>query len=388
MADTTFINGVTLTDADWFNDVNRLHYTIFGDPADDAAARTNLGLGDLAVLDVANASLVGGYIDWSVAGSALTITVKTLAGNDPSSTESVSYEVRDATAATGELVTRSITAALSLTVPDTALLGTVNSTAFRLWAVVFNDAGTDRIGVINCATIAANAGSGYNVTGIYPLAGWGIASSTAVGTGSDSSATFYTDSAVTSKGYTVAGYATWESGLATAGTWSAGPTREQAWAPGVPLPGQTVGLSAVTKTTVATGNAAAVPQDDSIPQNGEGNQLMDTVSITPSSAANALRFRHIGSYAHDGAASVWAASLFRDAVANSLNTAINYSTSNNTPHEAVLEQAVLSSTTSQTDFKVRVGNNSNNTFTINGNAGSRIYGGAAGARSQVEEVMT
>lgn len=42
MASTTFVNGVTLSDADWFNDVNRLHYTIFGDPADAAAARTSL----------------------------------------------------------------------------------------------------------------------------------------------------------------------------------------------------------------------------------------------------------------------------------------------------------------------------------------------------------
>ncbi len=42
MADTTFTNNVTLTDADWFQDVNRLHYTIFGDPADKAAARRTL----------------------------------------------------------------------------------------------------------------------------------------------------------------------------------------------------------------------------------------------------------------------------------------------------------------------------------------------------------
>lgn len=38
MSDTIFVNAVTLTDADWFNDVNRLHYTIFGDPATAAVA--------------------------------------------------------------------------------------------------------------------------------------------------------------------------------------------------------------------------------------------------------------------------------------------------------------------------------------------------------------
>ena len=39
MASTTFTNGVTLTDEDWFNDVNRVTYTIFGDPANLASAQ-------------------------------------------------------------------------------------------------------------------------------------------------------------------------------------------------------------------------------------------------------------------------------------------------------------------------------------------------------------
>ena len=42
MADTTFINSVTLSDEDWFNDLNRLHYTILGDPATLAAARKTI----------------------------------------------------------------------------------------------------------------------------------------------------------------------------------------------------------------------------------------------------------------------------------------------------------------------------------------------------------
>lgn len=42
MADTTFVDGTTLTAEDWFNDVNRLHYTICGDPATLAALRTTV----------------------------------------------------------------------------------------------------------------------------------------------------------------------------------------------------------------------------------------------------------------------------------------------------------------------------------------------------------
>jgi len=44
MTDTVFVNNVTLTDSDWFNDVNRLHYTILVDPANLAAAQSTLGI--------------------------------------------------------------------------------------------------------------------------------------------------------------------------------------------------------------------------------------------------------------------------------------------------------------------------------------------------------
>lgn len=44
MTTTVFVNGATLTDADWFNDLNRLHYIILNDPTDASAVRTALGL--------------------------------------------------------------------------------------------------------------------------------------------------------------------------------------------------------------------------------------------------------------------------------------------------------------------------------------------------------
>lgn len=45
MSDTIFVNGITLSDQDWFNDLNRLHYTIFLDAATAAAARANIVVG-------------------------------------------------------------------------------------------------------------------------------------------------------------------------------------------------------------------------------------------------------------------------------------------------------------------------------------------------------
>ena len=42
MADTVYVDGSTLLTADTMNDVNRLHYTILGDPADAAAVSNAL----------------------------------------------------------------------------------------------------------------------------------------------------------------------------------------------------------------------------------------------------------------------------------------------------------------------------------------------------------
>ena len=55
MADTTYVDGATLLTADTMNDLNRLHYTILGDPADAAAVRTALG-----AIGSAGANLTGG----------------------------------------------------------------------------------------------------------------------------------------------------------------------------------------------------------------------------------------------------------------------------------------------------------------------------------------
>lgn len=93
--------------------------------------------------------LVNGTLAASVGSSALTIAVKTLAGTDPSASDPVYFVFRNATAATGNFVVRTVTAALSIVVPSGSSLGTVNGIPFRIWVTAIDDGGTVRLGVLN-----------------------------------------------------------------------------------------------------------------------------------------------------------------------------------------------------------------------------------------------
>lgn len=202
-------------------------------------------------------------ISASVNANALTISLTTADGAAPT-TQPVRLTFRDATAATGSLTTIDVGTATTVVVPDTATLGTSNNVPFKAWVVAFNDAGTVRLGIINCV------GTGS----IYPLAAWGIASSTTISTGADSAQVFYSGTGVTANAYVVLGYVTYESGLATAGTWSAAPTRVQVYTPDVPLPGRVVQHVWASHSTAAP-SASATLADTGL-----------TATVTPMSAAN------------------------------------------------------------------------------------------------------
>src|SRR5258706_5608075 len=92
--------------------------------------------------------MLNGTLVASVAGNALTISVKTLAGNNPSSSDPVFFLFRDASA--GYAVIEQ-TAALSISVPSGATLGTVNGQANRIWVGVFNNSGKAVLGLLHSA---------------------------------------------------------------------------------------------------------------------------------------------------------------------------------------------------------------------------------------------
>lgn len=72
MASTNFADGVTLTDDEWFNDLNTLHYVIFGDPvslpeAHSAFFSLTVGAGAIFsgsfdVKGIASLSAIGGSV--------------------------------------------------------------------------------------------------------------------------------------------------------------------------------------------------------------------------------------------------------------------------------------------------------------------------------------
>lgn len=77
MTSTTFQNGVTLTDEDWFNDVDFLVYDIFGDSSTTASAASRLVSGGISLSGAAivNNITVNGTLSVSAQATVASLTV-------------------------------------------------------------------------------------------------------------------------------------------------------------------------------------------------------------------------------------------------------------------------------------------------------------------------
>lgn len=316
---------------------------------------------------------INAQLNATVATSALTVALKANDGTDGTATNPILIPFRNVTLSTGSPTWLALTSSLSLVVPSTATLGTANATPFRIWIAAVNDAGTIRLCVINTL-------SGIN---IFPLQGKGIL--TSLGTPVNAAQTFYCGSVVTAKAYTVLGYITYESGLATAGTWSAIPDVIQLYGPGVPLPGETVQVSKTPNGALISTAGTPIPEDDTIPQITEGNEVL-TQTVTPVSSANILRIES-QIVASAGAGGQIGIALFQDAVVNSLAATMYGVGAGNTYAVSRLEYDMLAATTSATTFRWRSGNAASNAIFLNGVAGNRRYGGVMNTYTKITEIQ-
>ena len=351
MATTTFVDTVTLTSADWFNDADDVVYFGFGPDR------------------IANMSFAA-----SVGSNALTVALKGNDGNDPSSTNPVKIAFRNATAGTGTFSVLTVTAATSIVVSSTSTLGTSSGVAARLWIVGFNDGGTFRLGIVNCKVS----------TGVFMLRDNEMYSSTAEGGAgaADSAGVIYTGTAVTTKALRILGYI--EATEATAGTWATAPSKVQLMHSGVALPGSTV-QEKYTVDGAAANGATTMPCDNTTPQNTEGVEFM-TLAVTPSSAINILRIES-ALHLNSGAGGKTALALFQDTTADALASSLSELTNDNFFQQRIIHR-MTAGTTSATTFKLRAGSHGAGTTYFNSNAGTGAYmNGTLNSFIRITEIM-
>jgi hypothetical protein len=134
---------------------------------------------------------------------------------------------------------------------------------------------------------------------------------------------------------------------------------------------------------VATGTTT-VPDDDTIPQNTEGDQYMSQVFV-PTNVNNKLVITVIfiggQSNAQDNIMC-----LFQDATANAIAVCPVGTVGGSHIQSATLIHRMKAATTSLITFKLRVGGSAAGTTTFNGYGGGRKYGGVCASSITVEEI--
>jgi hypothetical protein len=377
---TDFVHAGLIEDATWYYWIKARDYLgSFGDwyPASSSAgvAAKAIGLSGI-VFSLNNGGLVA-----SVSGNALTIAVKTLAGVDPSASDPVSIAFRNVALATGNYSISTITSSLSFVVSAGSTLGATASKPFRIWVLLFNDAGTLRLALKNCATPAGGV--------IFPLSESGLVSAVAEGGAgaADSSGVVYASQTITSKSFRVIGYMEWLSGFAgVPGLWSVGPDTIRLFGLGMQTPGTTVQESYTAIATPST-TTALIPLDNTIPQSGEGTQIA-TLSLTPQSACNVIEVDAMVNVSHSVAGGV-IGSVFRDAASDAMSAGWAQVPTNGALAQLAIRDRMLAADTTARTYSFNIGAALAGTLTINGiGAGpSATFGGAMKSVFLVTEKM-
>jgi hypothetical protein len=139
----------------------------------------------------------------SVAANALTVTLSP-----------TTLDFRSATLGSGTVVSRVISAPVSVVVSSGSTLGTVSGVQSRIVVLALDNAGTVELAVVNLS-----GGTNLTETGLISTTAEGGAGA------ADSASTVYSTTARTNLAYRVVGYV--ESTQATAGTWATAPSTIQ-----------------------------------------------------------------------------------------------------------------------------------------------------------------
>ncbi len=323
--------------------------------------------------------LINGSLSASVAANALTLSLKTAGGATPSSTDPVRVTFRNSTLGDGSLVTRSVTSATTVSFASGSTLGMSNGVAARLWVGLLDNGGTVEV----CAWNPYNTSSQVSLKGFLPNE---LVTTTAEGSGTATSAhTLYSTNARTAVPFVLLGYI--EISEATAGVWATAPSTVMTYRDGMKKTGDIVQSILNVSGTMANG-ATAIPQDNTIPQNTEGDQYFSQ-AIVPFNANNLLEVESalVGCTNTDQTSTTCA--LFQDSTANALATV--WGSSQSGADQGGITRLgpyrMRAGTTASTTFKVRAGTQSGQ-FTLNGTSAgvNARFGGTAYSWLKITEI--
>lgn len=210
----------------------------------------------------------------SVAGGALTIALKGADGNDPSPSNPVFIGVRGTG---GDINVRTVTSALSLTIPNGATLDTVDATPYRFWVLAIDNGGTIELAVQQC--LHTQSGAVYLVGIGGTAAGSGndtnIITTTAMSTAADG-VSAYSASARTNVPFAVIGC--YDSTETVAGVWAS--TGSIEINPDF-RPGMVRAFEYTLWPTDVSLTTDVIPDDDTAPQSTEGKASSAAVRARP-----------------------------------------------------------------------------------------------------------
>ncbi len=147
-------------------------------------------------------------------------------------------------------------------------------------------------------------------------------------------------------------------------------------------------VPAFSSTTYATNTTitGTIPYDDSIPQVGEGTEILSTsITAIKSSSKIKITFQGFGGVASSGPAT---AALFIDGAASAVQATIMQTAVVNTAYPIAFEYVYTPGDTSAHTISVRFGANTGNSFLNGAGIATRRYGGAAISTLVCQEIFT
>lgn len=136
--------------------------------------------------------------------------------------------------------------------------------------------------------------------------------------------------------------------------------------------GRIIQTTLTVNSAVATGTTQ-IPQDDTIPQNTEGDEYMNIV-IVPTNANNLLYVIHDGMYAGSAGGVFLTTAMFQAAGADAIAAAIPATATAGQIASCHIEYLGTAGVTTTLTFTVRTGGEAATTVTFNGQAGARLFG--------------